>query len=93
MVPVSQEELVRAQGYYAGMFMLGLHDPVETSFFYGLQMLLDGARALPGSGQEGALKSQDDFIASLQAVSVEEIQGVAQQIFNPGFMFTVLIGE
>ncbi len=92
MVPVSEEELARAQGYYAGMFMLGLHDPVESSFFYGLQMLLDGARGLPGSG-EGALKSQQDFTNALQAVSVDEIQGVAQQIFNPGYMFTVLIGE
>ncbi len=93
MVPVSPEELARAQGYYAGMFMLGLHDPVEASFFYGLQMLLDGARALPGSGTQGALKSPHDFVTSLQAVNSDEIQGVAQQIFNPGYMYTIAIGE
>lgn len=92
MTPVSEEELERAKGFYSGMQMISVHDPIEASFFYAMQLLLDGVHALPGSG-EGSLRSHAEFISSITSVTVDEVQGVAQQIFNPDFMYTAVIGE
>ncbi len=79
---VSNEELEKAKGYYRGMLELGLHDPIERSFFYGLQDLL-----------EDNIESSNDFLAHIDSVSAEQIQAAAQAIFNVDNAFVVSVGE
>ncbi len=91
MTPVSDEELARAKGYYTGMQMISTHDPIELSFYYAMQMLLDDVVGADPS--QHTMRSYDDFIQTVLSVTTEEVQGVAQQIFNPDYMYTAVIGE
>ena len=79
--PVSDEELQKAKGYYAGLLMLGLNDPVERAFFYGLQKLL-----------EADVVDEKAFLERLNAVDAEAIYGVSQAILDMGNMHTVRVG-
>ena len=80
--PISAEELDKARGYYKGLLMLGLNDPVERSFFYGLQKLL-----------EADVETEHKFIKNLEAVTPETIQGVAQAILDMTSMHVVTVGQ
>jgi predicted Zn-dependent peptidase len=79
--PVPAEELEKARAFAKGRFVLGLESPHGTIMF-GLRR-----EVLEGEAEEPA-----DVLAGLEAVTVEDVQRVAQQLIAGGDLHLALIG-
>lgn len=66
-----EEELQRAKSYLRGKLSLSLEDPLGLSMYLVKQQLLQG-RAMPA----------EYYLEKIDAVSSEEVQSVAQEIFD-----------
>jgi predicted Zn-dependent peptidase len=79
--PVESEELEKARSFAKGRLVLSLEDPKG--------MILFGLRS---EVLEGAIREPDEIIAGLDAVTVEDIQRVAQDIIREERLNFALIG-
>ena len=79
--PVGDEELQKAQNYAKGRLVLSLEDP-RGMIMFGLR----------GAVLENETPSPDDVLASIDAVTAEDIQRVAQDIIGQGQFNLALIG-
>lgn len=78
---VSDEDLNRAKRHVTGQFVLSLETSDTQGYFYGGQEVM----GLP-------LQTPEEYIAKLQAVTAEEIQKVAQDLFTDDRLNLALIG-
>jgi predicted Zn-dependent peptidase len=79
--PVESEELEKARNFAKGRLVLSLEDP-KGMIIFGLR----------GEVLEGQIREPDEIIAGLDAVTVEDIQRVAQDIIREERLNFALIG-
>lgn len=79
--PVSAEELEKARNFAKGRLVLSLEDPKG--------MILFGLR---GEVLEGRIREPDEVLAGFDAVTVEDIQRVAQDVIREDRLNFALIG-
>jgi predicted Zn-dependent peptidase len=79
--PVAADELEKARNFAKGRLVLSLEDPKG--------MIMFGLRA---EVLEGVTREPDELIAGLEAVSVEDIQRVAQDVIREEQLNFALIG-
>jgi len=78
--PMPAEELARTKDYAAGSFRLSLETPMSYAQRWGSQLLHDGA-----------LEPADETVEGLRAVTVEDVQRVANRLFaSPQFSLAVV---
>ncbi len=78
---VSEEDLDRAKRHVTGQFVLSLETSDTQGYYYGGQEVM----GMP-------LQSPEEYVAKLQAVTAEEIQGVARNLFKNDALNLALIG-
>ena len=78
---VSPEELDRAKQYQIGKMSLGLEDSEEVAEFYGMQNLL-----------EHSIASPEEIEAQVMAVTAEDVQAVAKELFKDEYLRLALVG-
>ncbi len=78
---VGDVELQRAKDHLTGGTLLGLETSDALAGFYGTQEILKKEIAAP-----------DDLLKKIQAVTADEIQGVAQELFTDRSLNMVMIG-
>lgn len=78
---VTQEELERAKGNLIGGLVIGLEDPVSRMTRLGRYEL--------GSGE---MLNMDENIARIEAVTQDDVAGVARDLLNPEGRVLTLIG-
>jgi len=69
-IKVKAKELTKAKEFLKGHLLLGFEDSMEVAEFYGQDLLL-----------EGKMRSLDDLIAGIDAVSVDDVKRFAQNTF------------
>jgi predicted Zn-dependent peptidase len=79
--PIGEEELQRTKDYSAGSFRLSLETPMSLGQRYGNQLLLDGE-----------IESPEDTVASLRAVTAQDIQRVAARVIDPAKFSIAVVG-
>lgn len=79
--PVSAEELEKVKSQYRGRLVLGLEDTSSVANWCGAQELL-----------LGVIQSPDEVLAAVQAVTADEIQGLAAELFRDEFVRLAVIG-
>ena len=79
--PVPVDELEKARGYAKGRFVLRLESPQGT-IQYGLRREL----------LEGEIEDPDELLRQLDAVTVEDVQRVARDLFEGKRLFLALVG-
>ncbi len=79
--PVSAKELTKIKDYIKGKFAIGLEPSDAQASFYGEQELLENKVLTP-----------EERLAKIDAVTVEQIQQVATELFRPERMNLALIG-
>jgi predicted Zn-dependent peptidase len=67
--PVTQEELKKAKDYISGSFVLNLEDSKSVAQFFGMKQLL-----------ENEIHSPTEVLKKFEAVTLEEVQAVAQDL-------------
>jgi predicted Zn-dependent peptidase len=79
--PVPADELEKARGYAKGRFVLRLESPQGT-IQYGLRREV----------LEGEIEEPDDLLKHLDAVTVEDVQRVARDLFEGKRLYLALVG-
>jgi predicted Zn-dependent peptidase len=79
--PVPSEELEKARGYAKGRFVLRLESPQGT-IQYGLRREV----------LEGEIEDPDDLLRQLDAVTVEDVQRVARDLFEGKRLYLAVVG-
>ncbi len=79
--PVPAEELEKARGYAKGRFVLRLESPQGT-IQYGLRREV----------LEGEIEDPDDLLRQLDAVTVEDVQRVARDLFEGKRLYLAVVG-
>ena len=79
--PVGQEELEKARNFAKGRLVLSLEDPKGTILF-----------GLRSEVLEGVTKEPDEVMAGLDAVTVDEIERVAQDVIREERLNLAVIG-
>ena len=79
--PVSPEELARTKEYAKGRLLLGLEDTSAMASWVGVQEAL-----------RGEILTVDDILAAVDAVTVEDIQAMAQRIFRGERLNLAVVG-
>ncbi len=79
--PVPADELEKARGYSKGRFVLRLESPQGT-IQYGLRREV----------LEGEIEDPDELIRQLDAVTVEDVQRVAKDLFEEKRLYLALVG-
>ena len=79
--PVPTDELEKARGYAKGRFVLRLESPQGT-IQYGLRREV----------LEGEIEDPDELLRQLDAVSVEDVQRVAKDLFEDRRLYLALVG-
>jgi predicted Zn-dependent peptidase len=79
--PVPADELEKARGYAKGRFVLRLESPQGT-IQYGLRREV----------LEGEIEDPDELLRQLDAVSVEDVQRVAKDLFEDKRLYLALVG-
>lgn len=77
----SEAELSRAKEYLTGKLALSHEDSQTVAQYYGLRQLL-----------RDEIKSPEEALAELRAVSLDDVQAVAEAVFLPGELRLALIG-
>lgn len=78
---ITDGELERAKEYAAGKLALELEDSQSMAKHYGLRQLL-----------LNQIKTPEEDLAKMKAVTLEEVQAAAETIIQPGEMWLALIG-
>jgi len=78
---IKSDEFKRAQEYYMGQFLLGLEDTMD-------QMLWMGAGVI----SQDKVKSLDDVIKKIKAVTLGDIKRVAAEILDPKRLNMAIVG-
>lgn len=78
---VSEEELVRSQELIKGRIILSMEDTFNVADTYGKQML-----------HEGKLRPVDEIMRKITAVTAQEVQDLAKEIFVKKHLNLALIG-
>ena len=79
--PVPPEELRKAKEYLKGRLVLGLEDSFSRAAWTAYQALF-----------MDTIKSPDDVLASYEAVTIEDVQTLAQKIVNPSVYNLAAVG-
>ncbi len=79
--PVPAEELEKARGYAKGRFVLRLESPQGT-IQYGLRREV----------LEGEIEDPDELLRQLDAVTVEDVQRVARDLFEGKRLYLAVVG-
>ena len=79
--PVSADELHKARSFAKGRLVLSLEDPRGTILF-----------GLRSEVLEGKIREPDEVLAGLDAVTVEDVQRVAQDVIGQNGLKLALIG-
>jgi predicted Zn-dependent peptidase len=79
--PVPAEELEKARGYAKGRFVLRLESP-QGAIQYGLRREV----------LENEIEEPDDLLARLDEVTVEDVQRVAQDLFDGKRLYLAIVG-
>jgi predicted Zn-dependent peptidase len=79
--PVPAEELEKARGYSKGRFVLRLESPQGT-LQYGLRREV----------LEGEIEEPDELLRKLDEVTVEDVQRVAQDLFDGKRLYLAVVG-
>jgi predicted Zn-dependent peptidase len=79
--PVPADELEKARGYAKGRFVLRLESPQGT-IQYGLRREV----------LEGEIEDPDELLRQLDAVTVEDVQRVAKDLFEDKRLYLALVG-
>ncbi|HET9544796.1 MAG TPA: hypothetical protein VFO88_04405, partial [Gaiellaceae bacterium] len=79
--PVSDDELQKARNFAKGRLVLSLEDPRGTILF-----------GLRSEVLEGKIREPDEVLAGLDAVTVEDVQRVAQELIAEDRLNLALIG-
>ena len=79
--PVPADELEKARGYAKGRFVLRLESPQGT-IQYGLRREV----------LEGEIEEPDELLRQLDAVTVEDVQRVAKDLFEDNRLYLALVG-
>ena len=79
--PVPADELEKARGYAKGRFVLRLESPQGT-LQYGLRREV----------LEGEIEDPDELLRQLDAVTVEDVQRVARDLFEDKRLYLALVG-
>ena len=79
--PVPADELEKARGYAKGRFVLRLESPQGT-IQYGLRREV----------LEGEIEEPDELLRHLDAVTAEDVQRVAQDLFEEKRLYLALVG-
>ncbi len=79
---VSSKELAKAKEYMKGHLVLEFEDSRAVAGFYGSQEIL-----------ERNIETIDEVIVKIKAVTVEEIEAVAEEIFRPERLNLAVIGQ
>jgi predicted Zn-dependent peptidase len=79
--PVPADELEKARGYAKGRFVLRLESPQGT-IQYGLRREL----------LEGEIEEPEELLRQLDAVTVEDVQRVARDLFEGTRLYLALVG-
>lgn len=79
--PVSSEELLKAKEYTKGRLVLGLEDTRGLAQWYGGQELL-----------LGEIRTVDEVMASIDAVTAEEIMALSQELFQTRNLNLAVVG-
>lgn len=78
---ISLDELKKAQDYLKGILALSLESSDARASFYGMQELL-----------ENRILTPEEIFQKIDAVTVKDIEAVAQDIFQPNQLNLALIG-
>jgi predicted Zn-dependent peptidase len=78
---IKSRELKKAKGYLKGKLILDLEDSQEVAGMYAEDYLL-----------EGKVRSPEEIISQIEAVSLEDVLAVAEQIFRPEKLNLAVIG-
>ncbi len=79
---VTEEEVRRAKDYLRGSITLSLEDSEERAHFYGKQALL-----------YPKVKDVEEYLAGIEAVSIDQINAVAARLLTPAAYRLVVIGK
>jgi predicted Zn-dependent peptidase len=79
--PVPADELEKARGYAKGRFVLRLESP-QGAIQYGLRREV----------LENEIEEPDDLLARLDAVTAEDVQAVARDLFEGKRLYLALVG-
>lgn len=79
--PVSAEELSRAKEYTKGRFLLGMEDSRSVAAWIGIQEL-----------RHEEVLTPEEAIARMEAVTGEDVQRLAAQLFQPAKLNLAVIG-
>lgn len=79
--PITKAELKRAKDYTVGSLILSMEDSQTVALSYGLKYLLDGK-----------IKTLDEVIAKISAVSMEDVERVSQRLIQPEQLRFAMIG-
>ncbi len=71
--PLPEKELRKAKEYLKGRLVLGLEDSYSRAAWVAYQALYRG----------DTIKSPEDVLAAYEAITVDEVQAVAQRVINP----------
>jgi hypothetical protein len=78
---VSEEEIIRAKELIKGRIILSMEDTFNVADMYGKQML-----------HEGKLRTVDQTIAKISAVTTEQVQALAKELYIQKHLNLALIG-
>jgi predicted Zn-dependent peptidase len=79
--PLEQDELDKARNFAKGRLVLSLEDPKGTIMF-----------GLRGEVLEGRVREPDEVLAGFDAVTVEDVQRVAQDVISGDRLRLAVIG-
>lgn len=79
--PVGADELARAKSHLSGTTVLGLETSDSLAIFYGVSEVLRKKPATPA-----------ELLAKIQAVTAEQIQSLAKELFKPETLNLAMIG-
>ena len=79
--PIPETELAKARQYLKGRFLLRMEDSRATASFLGGQELL-----------RGNIETVEDVVQSMDAVTVDDIQRVAQDVIQDDHAHLAIVG-
>jgi len=79
--PVADEELIRAKEYTKGRFLLGMEDSHSVAAWIGIQEI-----------RHEQVQTPEEAVACIEAVTREDVQRLAAQLFQPAKLNLAVIG-
>jgi predicted Zn-dependent peptidase len=79
--PVSAEELERSKQFQLGKLFMSMEDSEQVAEFYGVQQVL-----------EGRIETLEDLKRDISAITAEEIQEIAREIFTTENLRLAVVG-